>query len=309
MTLHSPIFIQPSGADPTINYSQTELRQYNQAQRQPATGVANVEGVLGSAAFLVTQRGAGANFSVDVAAGQAYVVDDEVSNGGTYFCWSDATVNVVTPGAPGSGTRLHRIILRMRNKGENGTWSTYDFTPDIVQDTGGGLPATPGSAISLATVSIAAGQANVQNANITDYRQRCDLITISKPGNTSRSGTSPTADPDLVLNNFQASALYMIDGVLFWDGDANPGGIIFTLSINGGSIRWHTRGDAGGNASGTQETVFGGGTGTRQANNLYGIWSTGSVPNTLTLNWSRASATANNTVLQQFSFITCRQIG
>ena len=309
MTLHVPVFIQPTGGDPTINLNQQNLRNWNSSIRQIATAAADLEGVVGVNSFLVTQRGAGANFSVDVAAGRAYVTDDEISNGGTYFCFSDATVNVATPGAPGSGTRHHRIILRLRTKSENGSWTTYDFLPDIVTDGGGGLPSTPGSAISLATVDIATGQGSVTNANITDFRARCDTVTVSKPGNTSRSGTSVTADPDLVLNNLQASALYEIQGNLFWDGDANPGGLLFTLSISTGSIRWNTRGDSAGFQSGTQESVFGAGTGTRQSNDVHGLYSTGAVPANVTLNWARLSATANNTVLQQFSYLNARQIG
>lgn len=167
MTLLTPLFMQAGGADPTISYSATNYRY----------GLGNalfaVEGVinpLGSGGLQVTQRGAGANFSVDVAPGFAVITGNDIASQGVYICGSDATVNLVVPAAPGSGTRVHRVVAQVRDKLNNGSWTTYDWTPVLLPDIGSGTPAEPASATTLGLVSVSAGQASVGNANITDSR-------------------------------------------------------------------------------------------------------------------------------------------
>lgn len=162
MTLHKPWIMQPAVADPDLTYTAQEIRMY-------ATGEGVITGnqVLTPADFAVTQRGAGANFSVDVAAGICGVTGDDISNQGLYLAWNDATVNVATPAAPGSGTRVHRLVLQVRDKLSNGTYTTYDAILSVLPDTGGGTPAEPASAITLALISISTGQVSVTNANIT----------------------------------------------------------------------------------------------------------------------------------------------
>lgn len=158
-----PLFVQPVDGDPAITSTAQELRQLIKA-------VWPAEGIVTSSAFKVRQRGAGANFSVDVDAGQAVVAGDDVSNQGSYLCTSTATENVVVPAAPVSGTRIHRVVLRVKDKFNNGTWTGYQWAIEVLEDTGTGTPALPASAISLATVTVAAGQANVQDSHIADIR-------------------------------------------------------------------------------------------------------------------------------------------
>lgn len=169
MTLHTPIFMQPAGADPDITYSGAELRNWINATLVLSAG-AGVQGVATALDYQVTQRGAGANFSVDVAGGYVWVFGDDTAGQGTYFVWSDGTINVVTPSAPASGTRIHRLVLQIQDKLNNGVWTGYSAALTLLQDTGSGTPAEPNSALTLALISIAAGQASVLNANITDER-------------------------------------------------------------------------------------------------------------------------------------------
>lgn len=194
MALHTPILMQPAGADADRTYTGAEYRAMLQAQ-YPFQGVIPVGTAFSG--FKVAQRGAGANFSVDVPAGFSVIAGDDVASQGTYFCWSDSTFNLTTPGAPGSGTRLHRVVLQLRDKLNNGTWTTYDFVPVLVQDTGSGFPAEPASAMTLAQVSITAAQASVTTANIIDYRGPAKTLGAYKAGGTTRSATGVTADPDL----------------------------------------------------------------------------------------------------------------
>lgn len=166
MTLHVPFSMQETLTDDVdLLYTAQELRMYH-----TAIGTLNGQGVYKANDLQVTQRAAGANFSVDVASGIAGVIGDDVTSQGIYYAWNDAVFNVVTPSAPGSGTRVHRLVAQVRDKLHNGTWTTYDWTPVLLQDTGGGTPAEPASAVTLALISISAGQLSVQNANITDKR-------------------------------------------------------------------------------------------------------------------------------------------
>lgn len=168
MTLHAPIWLQPAGGDPDITYSARELRQLVRNLVGAAVQALDTQGVVGSSAFQVTQRGAGANFSVDVAAGGAFVVGDDVASQGTYFAWNDGTVNVAVPAAPASGTEVHRLVLQIQDKLNNGVWTGYTAALTLLADTGSGTPAEPNSALTLALISAAAGQASILNANITN---------------------------------------------------------------------------------------------------------------------------------------------
>jgi len=234
MTLHVPQLMQEASGGVTINYSQQEWRQQIASILEIAMGSAGVQGVVGAGDFLVAQRAAGANFSVDIAAGTAYIIDDDVTAGGTYWVWSDAVYNLATPSPPGSGTENHRVVLQVRNKGENGAWSTYDFIPMLLADTGSGEPALPGSALNLATVSIASGAASVLNANITNLRTQL-LVTAVPPGLPAvgyQTGVS-TANQDIVSTSpvtitglsadISVAGTYRIEGVIAYTCDVTNG--------------------------------------------------------------------------------------
>lgn len=163
--LYRPLYMQPAEGDDTFEYSGLDMRL-------GLTGAWASEGVTSAANFKVTQRAAGANMSVDVAGGIAIVTGNDVNLQGTYLCSSDAVENVTVPAAPVSGTRTHRIILWVKDKLYDGTLAanTYEFTVELQEDTGSGAPAMPDSAISLATVTVAASQTSVTDADITDTR-------------------------------------------------------------------------------------------------------------------------------------------
>lgn len=179
MTLHRPLWMQPGVGDPEMEYSALNDRVLVRALFHDE-GIAAPDVVFG--ALKVTQRSAGANFSVDVAAGRAVIFGDDVSGQGMYVVESDAVENVTIPAAPGSGTRTHRVVAQVRDKLHNSTdWSTYEWTIDVLEDTGSGTPALPDSAISLATVAVSAGQVSVTNSHITDTRTSACLISSKFP--------------------------------------------------------------------------------------------------------------------------------
>jgi hypothetical protein len=173
MTLQRPLFMQAAGGDTAFSYAALATRQmYDIAYA--------TEGVV-SLGLQVTQRGAGANMSVDVAAGSCVIFGDDVSGQGKYMCVNDAgALNVVVPAAPVSGTRIHRVVARIKDKLHNGTWTTYEWTIELLADTGSGTPALPASAISLARVTVVAGQVTVVTANITDDRTSA-LLAPARP--------------------------------------------------------------------------------------------------------------------------------
>lgn len=166
-----PLYMQAGGGDSALSYSAADYRQM-------LASLVSGEGVLWGMA--VTQRSAGANFSVDVAAGANAIVGDDVSNQGTYLCVNDGVYNVPVPSPPGSGTRIHRLVAQVRDKLHLGSWTTYDWDVLLLEDTGSGTPAVPASAIPLARISVSAGQVSVQDSHITDDRVNA-LLRPARP--------------------------------------------------------------------------------------------------------------------------------
>jgi hypothetical protein len=139
MAIQTPLWLQKTGADADVTYSATQYRQLIKALVS-TTGVVDP---IGSGGLAVSQRAAGANFTVDVASGYAIIPGGDVSNQGSYVAFNDATVNVATPTAPGSGTRVHRVILQIRDKLNNGAYSTYDGVVQVLTDTGSATLTSP----------------------------------------------------------------------------------------------------------------------------------------------------------------------
>jgi len=130
-------------------------------------------GVLGLAELAVTQRAAGANFSVDVAAGRAVVPVTDAPNLGSALCTSTAVNNLTVAGAPGAGlSRIDLVIARVYDASLIGG-SINGWQLEVITGTPAASPAAPAlppSSLELARVAVAAGQASVTSGNITDRR-------------------------------------------------------------------------------------------------------------------------------------------
>jgi hypothetical protein len=130
-------------------------------------------GVLGLNELAVTQRAAGANLSVDVAAGRAVVPVTDAPNLGSALCVSTAINNLIVAGAPGAGTsRIDLVIARVYDASIIGG-SINGWQLEVVTGTPAAspaVPATPASSIVLARIAVASGQVSVTTANITDTR-------------------------------------------------------------------------------------------------------------------------------------------
>lgn len=131
-------------------------------------GVFLSEGVLGATDLDVTQRAAGANMSVDVAAGKCLVSDAQTVQG-LYPLVSDAVTNLSIASNSSGSTRIDIVVARVKDT-EYADASNAK-TIEIVQGTAGsGVPATPTRCLKLAEVTVASGAASITNTNIAESR-------------------------------------------------------------------------------------------------------------------------------------------
>lgn len=133
-------------------------------------------------AWKVTQRGAGANMSIDVAAGDGLLVLPNGSYG--YWGWSDATKNVTVTAANPTNPRIDTVVAWIdttvtttvqANSPGALKFRIFDGTPagspspvsdPTIQSTLGSSTAW----VKLATFQVGAGATTVVNANISDAR-------------------------------------------------------------------------------------------------------------------------------------------
>lgn len=146
----------------------------NSGQDAQLTNVQARQGVLldnAQTSLKVSQRGAGANMSVDVATGIVAIQGTQSATQGIYTACSDAVVNVVITTAHATLARKDIIVARIQDSAVSGV--TDSFTIEVVTGTPAGSPvepAVPANSMKLATVNVAAAAASITNANIVDAR-------------------------------------------------------------------------------------------------------------------------------------------
>lgn len=155
------------------DYSFQQLRHYT----EKLAGVYQ-EGVYGATDLKVVQRGAGANMSVDVGAGDAWVKADQGTRNGLYFQTNDATVNVVVTAAHATLPRIDQAVLTV-NDGTAGVGSGDTATLTVLAGTAtsgatldnrNGAAALGNNRIRLADILVPAASSSVVTANIRDRR-------------------------------------------------------------------------------------------------------------------------------------------
>lgn len=138
--------------------------------------------------FAATPRAAGANYSVDVAPGVAFVQGDDSQNQGMYLVRMRTASNVVVGGPPATGTRIDTVVIKVNDPAAGGPAGT-EVALAVVAGTASGSPspaALPATALPVAYVTLAAGAPSVTAGQITDARPR-------KGGNVYVSDRAPTA--------------------------------------------------------------------------------------------------------------------
>lgn len=133
---------------------------------------------LSSTSFKVTQRGAGANDSCDIAAGFAIIEGDDIAYQGHYLIVNELTVNVNFPPAPGAGTRIDGLYLQVNDPTSGGGVGDNAVVSVIAGPGGATLPTLPSTAIFLAYVTRTAGDVSITNSMITDARS---LARVGQP--------------------------------------------------------------------------------------------------------------------------------
>lgn len=144
-----------------------------------AGGVSNVA----NADFMVTQRAAGANQSVDInmpAGGFAYVQGDTINGQSLYTVpVHSANINEVVTAADPTNPRVDQAILEIQDDaldasgGNQARTRILTGTPTAAASltNRSGATALPGSALLLADILVPAASSSVPNSNIRDRRK------------------------------------------------------------------------------------------------------------------------------------------
>ncbi|NAE18058.1 hypothetical protein [Enterococcus hirae] len=130
-----------------------------------------IEDVLGGD-FLATQRAAGANMSIDIAPGVAYINGDDAVDQGAYRARSSAVQSLTIPAAPASNTRIDLVVARVYDAVVLGGAKHGAFL-EVVQGvaaTSPVVPPAPATSIPLASVTVPAGTTQITAARIADLR-------------------------------------------------------------------------------------------------------------------------------------------
>jgi hypothetical protein len=171
---HAPLFTQDGvGASP--GYDAIDLRRIAEASG------ALQEGVFDAAGWQVTQRGAGANMTVDVAAstGLAVVQGDSVTAQSRYVIPPHSAVANLDIGSNATGNpRIDQVVLQVRDDTHDGSGSNDvrvlvlagTATSGATLDNRTGAASLPVSAIRLADVLVASGTSSITTSAIRDRR-------------------------------------------------------------------------------------------------------------------------------------------
>ncbi|WP_145422981.1 hypothetical protein [Symmachiella dynata] len=186
------------------------------------------EGVVQSVSgqLAVTERSAGANMSVDVAAGLCLIeiTTTLLATNYTVKTWlqSTATVNVTVPTADPTNPRIDRIIAKYDPTTDPDGSLGNNVSVELVQGTPASspsAPATPSNAISLATISVPASDTTISNAQITDDRSYVQLDS------TVLQDIARKADVDSDVSDLQEDAVTWLGTITGTDtltGSASP---------------------------------------------------------------------------------------
>lgn len=159
----------------------------------------------------VSQRGAGANMSVDVATGSAVVLSTE-STRESYQATFPAVTNLVVPAAHASSITKHLVVVRFQNALEF-AGSVNTTTVELLAGTSGANtdPTLSANSLKLARLTVPAAASSVTNAMITDLRPTFPDPNFRQTVARITMGTAVT-----ILNN-------VIDAVPFTTADIDRG--------------------------------------------------------------------------------------
>lgn len=199
------------------------------------------EAPLSMGAYLVSQRGAGANMSVDIAAstGLGVVVQgDHVTAQGRYTVPPhSAVINEAIAAADPTNPRIDSVILEIKDSTHDASGLnqaqtrvlTGTPTAAVTNEAPGASPAAlPSSAILLAYVQVNAAAASITNANIKDMRpKKRGKLNIATSESTSATSYAYNnlATPDRITQVVvPADALLLIAYQAIWNNTVASNG-------------------------------------------------------------------------------------
>lgn len=210
------------------------------------------EGVVNQTDLAVSQRGAGANMSVDVAVGAAWVQIDTGTRNGVSHLYSDAIVNTAITAAHATLPRLDQVVLRYNDSfiptgaGDVPTIEVVAGTPTTgaTLDNRTGATALPNDCLRLADVLVPAASSTVVSANIRDRRLFCRGANYGQRGaavgNTTTASTGfVTLDAGLYDGRFELGPNSIFEVVFSGLNDNTGGGAVtvYRLLFNGTAAR------------------------------------------------------------------------
>lgn len=170
-----------------------------------ATAVNPLGGVFGGLGnpLQVTQLGTPA-MSVLVNAG--YCAVPHLSQGHGAYIFGQTAQGTLTVASNSSGqTRVDIVIARVYDTGNSSSFCDVEI---VTGTPGGGQPATPGTSILLAAITVASGASSVLNADITDKR----AFTVAPGGVLPAATGVATAAPGQVVYDTTSGVLQRSDG-------------------------------------------------------------------------------------------------
>lgn len=140
-------------------------------------------GLLSNGDHACTQRGAGANMSVDIGAGRAFVVPTASTYQGPYYCENLASYNTSSSGgytwtaADGSNPRIDLVCIEVKDTNEDASGTT-GWRYRIVDGTANAgathqletqyWPAVPSGCLPIAAIRVPAAATTLTTTNITN---------------------------------------------------------------------------------------------------------------------------------------------
>ncbi len=214
MALLSPLYLQALTGDPAISYTGQDFR------RAVAALTPN-EGTVDQNDLVVSPRAAGANMSVDVAAGRALVPGTSIANQGTYVLQSTAVENVPIATANSTNPRIDLIVAQVYDRQADGG-TRYGWQPIAVAGTPASSPvppATPNSSLVLAQVRVAAGVTSIVAADIRDRRVLSGTGDVPK-WDFSGTGSTPQSVAHNTITTYVPNVRFQTVGVNFHSTEA-----------------------------------------------------------------------------------------
>jgi len=171
----SPLMLEAVVGDDAIVYNASDVRLMLGAM-YPRPGRIG----LGDALWLYP-RAAGANWSVDVQAGQAVIQGNASSYTPERYLVTLAertNLSLAAFNTAPTVTRTHAVYVAVDNKETSGT--TYGARLVVTEDTGAGAPVPTASwARQLGTVTIAPAQSNIADTHLSTFMLRASTGTFA----------------------------------------------------------------------------------------------------------------------------------